>query len=367
VYSVASDRLSIVQVITPHRFAGAEHVCAHLAQELSARGHRVHLVAPPRLQLFQEYVASLGVPFIPLKINGKLNQRAPHLLASLAREVRADLFHAHLSTANYHAGRARKLAKVPLVSHVHAMSSPLWYRAADLVLTCTYGVARHLQAAGLNHAPIEVVYNGILPEEFSNVRSPEEVRSELHLPATVPVVGVVASLTKRKGHAYLLEALSLLRDKWPDLMCLILGEGPLRRVLEQRTQVLGLNDRVRFLGFREDRLDFMQIFDILVLPSVGVEGFGLSIIEAAMFGVPSVASNLPGVDEAVVNGETGVLVPPRDAHALAEAIDRLLSDETERRRLGRHARRRARTEFTISSMADGVEQAYRRMLATVRL
>ncbi len=358
-----SERLNILQVITPRRFAGAERVCAHLAHGLTARGHRVHVVAPPRLPAFQEYVKSLGVPFVALDISGKLNPRAARLLAGLARDLGADLLHSHLSSAGFHTVRAARRAGVPAVVHVHAMSRMLWYRGADLILACTKGVARHVRSSGLVEAPVQVVYNGLLADEFERVRPAEEVRAELGLPGGAPVIGVVGSLTRRKGHVYLLRALAELVDDWPELTCLLLGAGPLRGALSRAAARLGLADRVRFLGYREDRLDFIQVCDLVALPSIGIEGFGLCLIEAAMFGIPSVASRLPGVDEAVLDGETGLLAPPRDAQALAGALARLLSNEEERLALGKRARRRVRTEFTVEAMTRGVEEAYRRVLA----
>lgn len=358
-----SEPLSILQVITPHRFAGAERICAQLAQRLIARGHHAYIAAPPRCQAFLDYVASLKVPLVSLPLGGKLNLRAPRLLASLALDLQVDLFHSHLSTASLHTVRAARLSHLPAICHVHAMSGTRWYRGADLILACTEGVARHLLASGLNDVPVQVVHNGVLPEEFDQVRPPEEMRAELELAPDAPVIGIVASLTKRKGHVYLFHALQLLADEWPHLTCLCLGDGPLLGRLTKLARSLDIADQVRFLGFRDDRLDVIQICDLLVLPSTGIEGFGLCIIEAAMLGIPAIASRLPGVDEAVLDGQTGLLVPPRDPEALAQAINRLLSDRTERRQLGNKARRRVRAEFTIDAMAKATEAAYRRVLS----
>ncbi len=359
----AKPKLRIVQVITPHRFAGAERACAHLSAALRDRGHNVLVVMPPRLPEFREYLAELAVPVEQAQICGKLNPSATARLAAIVRDFGADVIHSHLSTAALRACAAGRRTGVPTVAHVHAMNRAGWYRRADLVIACSRGVADHLRRQGLRR-PIEVVYNGLLLAEFQTLRPAGEVRQELGLPRDAPIIGVVASLTRRKGHRYLLEALAALRDRWPNLLCIILGSGPLRARLCRLAERLGVSHACHFLGFRQDRLEIMQLLDLLVLPSVAIEGFGLVILEAAALGVPAVASDMPGIDEAVVNGQTGLLVPPGDSAALANAIDTLLRDDNLRQRMGQAARDRALREFTIERMAAEVENCYLRLLAS---
>jgi glycosyltransferase involved in cell wall biosynthesis len=207
---------------------------------------------------------------------------------------------------------------------------------------------------------VRVVWNGVRVEEFENLRSAEEMRKELGVTEGARVIGAVAGLSERKGLKYLVEAVGLLGEKWPELQCLVAGGGELRQSLEAQAKALGVAGRVHFLGFRADRLDVMKAMEVHVLPATGIEGFALVILEAAMLGVPSVATALPGIEgESLVRDETGLLVPPRDAQALADAIDRLLGDEELRRRLGEAARERTVGRFTIERMAEDLEAVYR--------
>ncbi|MCD6351305.1 MAG: glycosyltransferase family 4 protein [Armatimonadetes bacterium] len=358
----AGGQLRILQVLTPHRLAGAERVCAQLSAALKARGHEVKILMPARVPELAEYARSLGVEVVYANIGGKLNPWAAGRIAAAAQAFGADLLHTHLSSASWHGCRAGRQAGLPVLAHVHAMSSALWYGGADRIVACSHGVQEHLRRAGLTRIPLEVVYNGVLVDEAAARRPPEEVGQELSLGGG-PIIACMASLTARKGQLYLIEALARLRQRWPGLRCLFLGEGPLRRRLQRRAAALGLQDMVHFLGFREDRFDVLQLCELTVLPSIGIEGFGLAVIEAALLGLPTVASDLPGLNEAVLDGETGLLVPPRDPEALATAIGRLLSNVELRRNLGVQARRRARADFTIERMAERIEEVYARLLA----
>lgn len=359
---MGGDALGIMHVITPHRFGGAEHVLAHLAAAQMARGHRVHVVMPPRLEAFQEYLRAEGVPVVTAAISGKLNLFAPSRLVALGCELGAEVIHSHLSSASWHAIRAGKKAGIPVVAHIQALSSPRWYRNADLVLVCSRAAERHVQGLGMTEEPLRVVYDGIPPADPGRLRPAAEVRRELGIPEEAPVVGSVAALIPRKGHAFLLEAARLLGDRWPDLHLVFVGAGPLRQSLRKTAEEMGIGDRTHLLGWRNDKMDIMRTFTVVAVPSVGVDGFSMTALEAAQFGIPAVASNWPGVDEAVLDGETGLLVRPGKAEALAAALDRVLGDPGLRERLGQRARERLFAELTIDRMAEVLDGVYRELI-----
>jgi glycosyltransferase involved in cell wall biosynthesis len=337
-----AERYTILQVITPHSFRGAERITAHYVRGLMDRGHRVVVASPGRVPAFLEYLEGLGIEHRALGIAGKINPLAAGRIAKLAREIGADLIHTALSTASLHGLRAARKVGVPGIGHVHAMSGTRWYQQATTVLCCSRGVADHLEREGLKVKDVRVVWNGVRVEEFENLRSAEEMRKELGVTEGARVIGAVAGLSERKGLKYLVEAVGLLGEKWPELQCLVAGGGELRQSLEAQAKALGVAGRVH------------------VLPATGIEGFALVILEAAMLGVPSVATALPGIEgESLVRDETGLLVPPRDAKALADAIDRLLGDEGLRRKLGEAARERTVGRFTIERMAEEIEAVYR--------
>jgi len=165
----------------------------------------------------------------------------------------------------------------------------------------------------------------------------------------------VARLVPRKGHLRVLDAIDSLRRSYPDLIFefVIVGDGPHLETISRRISELGLDDRVTIVRDASDEQlnGHYSSSDLFVMPvvadSVDREGFGMVYLEAALHGVPAIATNMPGVDEAVLDGITGILVKDGDIAALADAVYRLATDESQRRRMGEAARRRTIDEFSI--------------------
>ena len=353
--------MRILEVITPSHFSGAERVVAYLSGELVRQGHEV-LVATKPLPLLEEELARRGVPCRPGPFSGKFNRQVGRGLREVIRSFRPDLVHAHLSTAAWWGAWAAHQEGLPCAAHVHGMTHVLWYRRADLLIGPSQGVRDFLTSHGVPAARAVTVYNGLDPADFVGLPPPEQVRAELGLPAGAPVIGVVAHLAAKKGHRVLLEALGRLTPRYPDLHCLCLGRGDLRARLEQQARQLGLAARVHFLGYRHDALAITQVFDVTVLPSIQKEGLGLCLIEAGFLGIPAAGSNAPGMNEVVQTGVTGLLSPPGDAAALAEALDRLLSAPALRRQMGEAARRRVLERFTLRQQAEETIEVFERLL-----
>ena len=354
--------LTVLQVITQRRFSGAECICLWLSSALQARGHRVVLACKPGAMMHNAAV-DRGLEVHLPAMSGKLNFPAPFRLAHLAREVGADVIHTHLSSASLWGGLAGRIAGVPVVSHVHALNSPCPSRRASLIVTCSEGVRAHLIARGLPEDRVRAVLNGVDPLRLDDLAPPGQVRAELGIPPDAPVVGCVAHLSPKKGQEYLLRAVAALAPRWPQLQCLLVGEGPMQRQLEGLAWKLGIADRFRLPGYRPDAMSLMNVMDVVVLPQVAKEGLGLALVEAALLGKPTVASDAPGITEALAADETGLLFPPGDAEALAECLDRLLSDAALRLRLGSAGRERALRIFALDTMAERIEGLYYEVLS----
>jgi glycosyltransferase involved in cell wall biosynthesis len=173
-----------------------------------------------------------------------------------------------------------------------------------------------------------------------------------------PVVLTVARLDGQKGITHLLDAISAM----PRASFAIAGDGPNRAALEARAASLGLNDRVRFLGHRQDVPSLLAASDLFVLPSL-YEGLPLSVLEAMAAGVPVIATAIGGTDEVVRDGETGTLVQPADAGALASAIARTLADRERASRLALAARSLVAREYSVPAMVRAVSRLYDELLA----
>ncbi len=161
----------------------------------------------------------------------------------------------------------------------------------------------------------------------------------------------MAALTGHKDHATLVEAMALLRPRCPEARLVIAGEGELRPALEAQVRDCGLGDRVVFAGFRRDLDRLLPAFSVFCLSS-RLEGLGTSLLDAMAFGLPVVATAAGGIPEAVEDGVTGRVAPPRDPAALAEALADVLGDEERRRAYGAAGRRRFLERFTADHMVE---------------
>ena len=171
---------------------------------------------------------------------------------------------------------------------------------------------------------------------------PLSMRETFWLPHNAPVIGCVGALVDHKGHRFLIRAAAQVVREVPDARFVILGEGERRDELTREIRDLGLERHVLLPGFRPDVLSLLKTFDVFVMPSI-TEGLGTSLLDAMACARPIVASRVGGIPEVVVDGETGLLVPPRDPDSLAEAIVKLLEDRAARRApRGRRAGARTR-------------------------
>jgi len=180
--------------------------------------------------------------------------------------------------------------------------------------------------------------------------------NEVAVPETLPLIGVVGRLSIEKGHRYVLDALPRLLQQGLKVVLLLVGEGKERAVLQHHVQTLGIGDWVRFEGERADARSIIGGLDLMVLPSL-TEGIPNVILEAFAYKTPVVATAVGGVPELVIDGETGWLVPPRDPHALAQAIREALSNPAEARRRADNAYRHLLTHFTVEKQAEAWEKA----------
>jgi glycosyltransferase involved in cell wall biosynthesis len=201
-----------------------------------------------------------------------------------------------------------------------------------------------------------LIYNGVeLPEK--PLTSPQEARVALNLPPDGLVIGTVSRLDPVKGVAFLVHAFS----KVDRAHLVVIGDGPERAALESLAGGLGVAGRVHWVGHRRNVPHLLPAFDLFVQPSLH-EGLPNTILEAMAAGLPVVATAVGGTPEVVVDGVTGLLVPPRDPDALAQAIVRLLYTPDLRCRMGQAGRERVAQYFTVERMVEQTERLYERLL-----
>lgn len=196
-----------------------------------------------------------------------------------------------------------------------------------------------------------VIYNGVVFEKTDKLV--DEVIGNTGIK-----VGCVARLSEQKGLTYLIDAMSLVKQK--DITLFIVGDGELRDELENKVKQLNLQKLVIFLGYRKDVVECINSFDFCVLPSI-FEGFGLAAIESFMNGKTMVASDIPGLNE-VVNNKNGILVPVKDDVALARAIEKLATDKKLREKLAYQAKKDYETKFSYPLFLNNYRRLYRKLM-----
>lgn len=227
----------------------------------------------------------------------------------------------------------------------------------DIIVPCQYlkdGLLKKLK--WLDRDKITVIHNGKDLKKYKPGKFHDEIRGELGIPLETILLGASSQLRDTKGHVYLLDSLALLKKKFPDTCLIIAGRGPLMEKLKDKSERLGLRDSVFFLGHRNDVDRVMDSVDIAVLPSLD-EGFPNTVVEYMAMGKPVVATNVGGIPELVLDGETGFLVQPGDAEGLADALERLIKEKDMRERMGISGRKRVEDFFDIEGKVSELEKA----------
>lgn len=368
----ASPKLTILHVDAEKGFSGGEVQVFLLMEGLRARGHRSILAAPPGSAALARATAR-GFDVEPVRMRSELDLAAVSRLQRAIADRRPDLVHLHTGRATWLGGLAARLAHVPAIT-TRRMDRPVkrnWrtrlvygslVRRAVAIST---PVKDCLLAGGVDPAKVDLVFSAVDPAALVPRYPRELVRANLATEKDALVLLVLAALVERKGLDVLLGALGVLRERGLEPVLWVAGDGPARGALEELARALELGPRVRFLGRREDAADLLGACDAFVLPA-RKEGLGVSALEAMAAGRAVVASRVGGLAEAVRDDESGLLVPPDDVKALADALERVLRDRALRERLAAGGPRRIAQGFLAEQMVDAYEKRYRSVLEECR-
>jgi glycosyltransferase involved in cell wall biosynthesis len=294
-------------------------------------------------------------------------------LRSLVREHQIDLVHVHSPYAAIGARSILARRGGPRIVYTEHNVWERYQRATywgnlltfprnDHVFTVSKQVQRSIvypkALRFLQVPPTETLYHGIDPASVG-WQSRDEGRQEVGVGQDVPIVGTVANFKAHKGHAHLLETVLHVRRAMPEVRFVLVGQGPLEAGIRRQAHRLGLDGTVVFTGFREDALRLVAGFDIFALPSLH-DGLSIALVEAMALGKPCVITRVGGNPEVVEHGKHGLVVPPGDPRALADALLTLLRDRPLRERLGREAQARAAV-FDIRASVRRMEQVYQEL------
>jgi len=372
---MSAGSLHIVHTESSCGWGGQEIRVLTEAAGFLARGHRVELLTPPEAEIFTA-ARSRGIPVHPLPIERKSLTGLAAMRRWLgAHGLAADVCNSHSSTDSWLVALARTtLSGAPPLVRTRHVSSPvsrnrttywLYQRASAHVVTAGEALRQQLHRDnGFALESMTSVPTGIDLARFRPAE-PRAAREALGLPQR-PTLVIVATLRNWKGHTYLLEAFASLRARLPDWQLVIVGDGPQRQNLERAVGQLGLEHAARLVGRRDDVPTWLNAAELFALPSYGEEGVPQAIMQAMACGLAVVSTPIGAIPEAVLDETTGLLVPPRDASALAQALERLMADAPLRERLAAAGLARAREHFGIELMLDRMEAVFRRFASARR-
>jgi glycosyltransferase involved in cell wall biosynthesis len=364
-----------VHVDTARTWRGGQNQVLLTVTGLAELGHQAVLVAHEAGQL--RLRASEGLRYIGFAPRSEFDVHAAWQLAKVLTDLQPAVIHAHdpmavALTAMALQTTGSRLAEPPLVVasrrvdfHLKRHAFSKWkYRHVDTFIAASQAIRFILVDDGIPADRIDVVHDGV-NEALIDKQPPVDAHAAFWLPAGAPLVGNVAALVPHKGQRHLIGAAARVVRRIPNARFLIVGEGELRPALERQIKDLGLERHVVLTGFRQDALGLMKSFDLSVMSSI-TEGLGSSVLEAMACGRAVVATRAGGLPEAVEDGETGLLVPPRDDAALEAAIVRLLEDAALRERFGRAGRARISQHFSVDHLVTETLRVYESRLRARR-
>jgi glycosyltransferase involved in cell wall biosynthesis len=363
--------LKIAHVTGETGFSGGEVQLFLLLEGLRERGDESLLVCPPGSRAEAE-AARRGFETRAVAMRSDASALAALRIRRALRTARPDLVHLHSGRANWLGGLAAWSLGLPVLTTRRMdravrrgpRTRLLYGRIARRAVAISPAVEACLLAGGVARSRVRVISSAVDARDLVARRGRAETRRALDAAEERVCALVLAALVRRKGLDVLLDALARAPLRDAPLTLWIAGEGPERSDLEARAAAQGIAPRVRFLGRRDDKADLLGACDLLVLPSRR-EGLGVAALEAMACGRAVVASRVGGLADAIAHELTGLLVPPEDPDALAEALARLTRDPELRARLGAAGPGRIAEGFAAAQMCDAYARLYRELLAEV--
>ena len=338
-----------------------------LARGLISQGHQVYVATSGGSMV--SILENLGCKHITvdIKTRSELNPKlyfSLFKLAGIIKREKIDVVHTQMRTTHVMGYFLKKITRRPHVTTCHGFYKlrlgrrlfPCW---GDRVIAISSTVKEQLiESFRVDEKDIRLIPHGLKAEKYPYFTEEEkkEKKEAFHF-GNQRIIGMIARLADVKGQDVLINAMPLILKKCPDVKLVLVGEGKMEQRLKQLAVELNLKDQVLFYPVISKATEMLALFDVFILPSIE-EGLGLSIMEAQACGLPVVASSVGGLVSLVEHEKTGLLVPPKDAPALASAVIRLLQDKVFAQRLGEKAREFINREFSLEKMIQQTINMY---------
>ena len=335
------------------------------------------LVAAAPTGRYAEMLRAEKIKLFPLSVHNRFDLRAPYHLARIVRENAVTILHSHGGgRADFFSYLTSKLVNISVKITTVANLVERWFDVNPIRLYVYKQIQRKnekifdhficvsdyladylIQQRGLDRTKLKTIYNGVDLDYFKATPESTPIKNEFLRKGEQILIGAIGRLVVEKGLEYLLGGMPEVLKRLPQAKVLLVGDGPLKAHLEKRVSSLGLKERVIFTGFRSDIREILSAIDLLVIPSL-VEGFPMITLEAMAMAKPIIASDIPGIREQIRDGESGILVPPKDSRALAAAMLKILASNGAAENIGLAARQTVEKKFSIKKMVMETERLY---------
>jgi L-malate glycosyltransferase len=379
---MTQEKIKLLEFLTNFMIGGTERQVVNLARGLDRSRFDLHVGCLGRSGDFLNHVEGNSIPVSEYRINSLRNHttlREQWKFARYLKRNRIQIVHSYGFYSNVFSVPPACLVRTPVViasirdtgDHLTPMQRRVQKAIcgfSDHILANSNAVRRQLVEDGYNPGKIGVIRNGIIIPNPSGGSARGFFHRELGLPENARLIAVVSRLNPLKGIEYFLEAAAILAARFEDVYFPIVGDGidpEYTAGLKDLAARLGLGRRVIFTGFRLDISSILPDLLVSVLPSLS-EGLSNVLLESMAAGVPVVATNVGGNPEAVEEGVTGILVPPRNPAALADAVGTLLENQDLAIRFGASGRRRIEVHFSLDRMVQDTQKLYAELLRNVQ-
>ena len=364
--SLMTETLSIIHTESSKGWGGQEIRTLKEACCLSEHGHQITFIVKKDAQLAKR-ARDAGFCCHELPMKNALDFSSMWQIKKLIDQIGPDIVNTHSGHDSILAGLAIKLSKTK-PAHLRTrhlilpITSKMTYTTLpDHVMTVGMATKQMLMKQGIAESHLTSIVTGFDEQLFDPAKySKNALRQQLDIDEDTPLIGCVAILRQKKGHDYLIDAVPAVLKNYPNAQFMIVGDGPQKERLTQKIIDNNLQASVHMLGFMPAQ-EVLPSLDIMVLPTLE-EAFGGALIEAQAMEVPVISTTVGGVPEAVENNVTGILVPPENSQALADAMIQLLDNPEKRKTMGKAGRKRALEHFTIEKMGDKLVTLYLKLL-----
>jgi glycosyltransferase involved in cell wall biosynthesis len=366
--------MRILHLISSVGLFGAERVAVDLCKSLKKTYHCEPILGVimnaynPHEEILEEAKEN-DILHTVFSCRSQLDLKLIFSMREFIRKNGVDIVHCHGYKSNFY-GLLASRGRVPsvttnhnwLTAHwklkIYCMLDSLWIRFFDRIVAVSDEVKKDMVKHKIPEVKIRVIDNGIALERFEKQVETGRMKTQLGLEERTRVIGTVGSLVVEKGHLYLLEAARPILDIVKDLKFLIIGDGPLRKLLEEKSEELGIKKHLIFAGQRKDIPELLMAMDIFVLPSIK-EGLPMALLEAMAAKRPVIATRVGAIPKVIENKDIGALVEPKDILGLRDAMMSLINDPDRMNLLARRGFDRVYSDFSSDQMGKHYLELYK--------